>query len=160
MTQTYQPFQPLLTAAGSKAFGLRVQQRSPCSALRGIVDSYIQVGSDSPTLPLDLVDRAFATLKNNDVVLGPTTDGGYYLVGAARRVPDIFDGILWSTSRVWQQTVERLCAADIAFGVLDSWYDVDDRATLERLCEELCGPDTAEPALLDLRGVVGATDSG
>jgi AraC-like DNA-binding protein len=49
MTQTYQPFQPLLTAAGSKAFGLRVQQRSPCSALRGIVDSYIQVGSDSPT---------------------------------------------------------------------------------------------------------------
>jgi rSAM/selenodomain-associated transferase 1 len=118
------------------------------------------VGSDSPTLPLEIIDQAFAALQIHDVVLGPTTDGGYYLVGAAREVPNIFEGIPWSTPQVWQHTVDRLQAADIGFHVLQPWYDVDDRAALDRLSVELGDPSVTDPELLALRQVVGATNSG
>src|SRR5438067_343096 len=55
----------------------------------------VVVGSDSPTLPAGHVGRAFAELESADVVLGPSCDGGYYLLGCARRVPPVFDGVGW-----------------------------------------------------------------
>ncbi len=129
------------------------------AALAAGFQEVLLVGSDSPTLPLKLIDRAFAALRHHDVVLGPSTDGGYYLAGAARRVPDIFDGIDWSTSQVLPQTMDRLRAADIGCHVLEPWYDVDDRAALDRLSVELSDSAVADPELLALRQVVGATKS-
>jgi rSAM/selenodomain-associated transferase 1 len=129
------------------------------SALAAGFQEVLLVGSDSPTLPLERIDQAFAALKNKDVVLGPTQDGGYYLVGAARRVPDIFENMPWSTSHLWRRTVDRLRAGEIGFCSLEPWYDVDDRTTLNRLRVELCRPDTADSALRALSDVVGATNS-
>ncbi len=115
------------------------------SALRIVV-----IGSDSPDLPRAYIDEAFAALQTKDVVLGPTADGGYYLVGIARRLPPIFRGIDWSTPAVWPQTIGRLQAAGLAWHELPPWYDVDDEAGLHELARRLAAADPIEPRLLQL----------
>ncbi|MGK0360489.1 MAG: rSAM/selenodomain-associated transferase 1 [Bradymonadia bacterium] len=85
----------------------------------------VVLGTDSPTLPQGLVDRAFADLQTHPVVLGPACDGGYYLIGVRGAVPPVFKGIDWGTESVFAQTVEALNAAGIEFAVLPYWYDVD-----------------------------------
>jgi rSAM/selenodomain-associated transferase 1 len=91
------------------------------------------IGSDSPDLPQEYVSEAFDKLHEFAVVLGPATDGGYYLIGASQTVPPIFDNIPWSTPEVWTQTISRLTAAQIPYHVLPEWYDVDDFTGLRRL---------------------------
>lgn len=91
------------------------------------------VGSDSPTLPLHLIEYAFRALQWQRVVLGPTADGGYWLVGARRPAPDIFTDIPWSTRMVMPRTVERLSQHQIEPHFLPFWYDVDDGNGIEAL---------------------------
>jgi uncharacterized protein len=93
----------------------------------------VLIGSDSPDLPLEVVEQAFAALESCDVVLGPAQDGGYYLVAAARSVPLIFAGIAWGTDQVWPQTMAQLQAADCRWHELPGWYDVDDEQGLRAL---------------------------
>jgi rSAM/selenodomain-associated transferase 1 len=85
----------------------------------------VVVGSDSPTLPIVYVEEAFDLLERVDVVLGPATDGGYYLLGCGSRLPPIFDGVAWSSDRVLAQTVARLSDPAWRLAVLPPWYDVD-----------------------------------
>ncbi len=85
----------------------------------------VLIGSDSPTLDPTFVVSAFLLLLQKDVVLGPATDGGYYLIGLKPPVPPIFEGIDWSSSRVLGQTVARLEASGHTVGMLPPWYDVD-----------------------------------
>jgi len=87
--------------------------------------SVVVVGSDSPTVPLAYIERAFADLERADVVLGPATDGGYYLVGCAGRVPPIFEDIAWGGPGVLAQTVARLADPEWRLALLPPWYDVD-----------------------------------
>jgi rSAM/selenodomain-associated transferase 1 len=96
----------------------------------------VLVGADSPTLPLEYVERAFAELGGADVVLGPATDGGYYLIGFARRVPPVFDGVAWGTSRALADTVARLEGAG-RLALLPLWYDVDTPDDWAMLCGHL-----------------------
>lgn len=112
----------------------------------------VLIGSDSPDLPREFVDQAFAALADCDVVLGPAEDGGYYLVGAARRVPAIFEGIGWSTSRVWDQSVERLRAAGTSWHALPEWYDVDDLAGLKALSLRLGSRARSDEEMASLLG--------
>lgn len=95
----------------------------------------VLIGSDSPTLPIGFPNVAFAMLKNADVVLGPATDGGLYLIGLnqQRRAWPIFDGIDWSTSRVLDQVMRRLVQEQARVEVLPPWYDIDDPADLQFL---------------------------
>ena len=85
----------------------------------------VVVGSDSPTLPLGRVRDAFALLAENDVVLGPACDGGYYLVGCRRPAERLFDDIDWGKSLVLLETVQRLSGGSMRLALLDPWYDVD-----------------------------------
>jgi rSAM/selenodomain-associated transferase 1 len=85
----------------------------------------VMVGTDSPTLPVEHIERAFAELEQADVVLGPATDGGYYLIGCGAACPPIFDDIAWSTSRVLMDTVATLADPRWRLAVLPPWYDVD-----------------------------------
>jgi glycosyltransferase A (GT-A) superfamily protein (DUF2064 family) len=62
------------------------------------------------------------------VVLGPATDGGYYLIGCARGVPPVFDGVGWGGPRVLAETVARLGATPARLALLPPWYDVDTLA--------------------------------
>ncbi len=107
------------------------------SHLVGQEDRVVLIGTDSPTMPAQFIDDAFAALKTDPVVLGPSRDGGYYLVGAAAHVPPIFADIDWSTPAVWQQTVDRLGNAGCSFAELPLWSDVDDLADLARIADEL-----------------------
>lgn len=110
------------------------------------------IGSDSPTLPKVVVRQAFEALDQHQAVLGPTADGGYYLVGISGTVPPIFEGIDWSTDSVWQQTVDRLRAAGVTYAELPEWYDVDQAADLQTLRAELATPRCADIAPLACLG--------
>ena len=88
------------------------------------------VGSDSPTLPISYISQAITLLDSQDTVVGPSTDGGYYLIGFSAAVlttavPHVFEEIAWSTADVFQQTVTRIREAEVTLGLLPLWYDVD-----------------------------------
>lgn len=85
----------------------------------------VAIGTDSPTLPIEYVERAFAELENADVVLGPATDGGYYLVGCGRSRPPLFNNIAWSSRRVLADTIAALAEPRWRLALLPPWYDVD-----------------------------------
>jgi rSAM/selenodomain-associated transferase 1 len=100
-------------------------------------EAVVLVGADSPTLPPAYVEQTFAELRTTDVVLGPATDGGYYLIGCGRRIPPVFDGVDWGTDRVLAQTVARLTDASWRLALLPAWYDVDTPAAWAMLCGHL-----------------------
>ena len=116
-------------AEGSLGARLRV-------ALGGLLEAghvgVIAVGSDSPTLPPTRVAAAAAALRAHDAVLGPTEDGGYYLIGVSRPAWALFEGIPWGTSGVARATRDRAAEAGISLAELEPWYDVDDADTLRR----------------------------
>ena len=98
----------------------------------------VTIGADSPTLPPSLVAGAFDRLEDGaDVVLGPTSDGGYYLVGLRAPRPELFHDMPWSTDRVLAATLERAGALGLETAILDDWYDVDTHDELSRLRREL-----------------------
>ncbi len=111
----------------------------------------VLVGSDSPNLPLEYVRQAFELLNDHPVVLGPTEDGGYWLIGTSGRVQPIFENIPWSTPQVWPATLAALDAAQLSHATLPTWYDVDVAEDLDRLIDELqkdCHKDQALIRLL------------
>jgi rSAM/selenodomain-associated transferase 1 len=85
----------------------------------------VLVGTDSPTLPPAYIEQAFRELEQADVVVGPATDGGYYLIGCTHSVPPIFECIPWSTSQVLKATISRLKQSQLRLALLPPWYDVD-----------------------------------
>ncbi|GAC1301183.1 MAG: TIGR04282 family arsenosugar biosynthesis glycosyltransferase [Isosphaeraceae bacterium] len=85
----------------------------------------VLVGSDSPTLDPSIVISAFLCLEGRDVVLGPATDGGYYLVGCRPPVPPIFEDMDWSTPEVLSRTIDRLQVTGLSLAILPPWYDID-----------------------------------
>lgn len=89
----------------------------------------VVIGSDSPTLPREELDAAFEALATADVVLGPASDGGYYLVGlrarAWPRAHRLFRDVPWSTSDVFTATTAQAAAAGLEVRVLRTWYDID-----------------------------------
>jgi rSAM/selenodomain-associated transferase 1 len=85
----------------------------------------VLVGTDSPTLPVAHVERAFTELERADVVLGPAPDGGYYLIGCGPGRAPVFEGIAWGSGRVLADTVAALADPRWRLAVLPPWYDVD-----------------------------------
>jgi rSAM/selenodomain-associated transferase 1 len=123
-------------AAGD--LGKRIEHYFASAFARG-ARRVVLVGSDSPTLPGSFVVEAFDRLSASDAVVGPTADGGYYLIGLSRLVRGLFDDIAWSTPAVMRQSLERLNVAQCSHHILPSWYDVDTLADLVRLRSELAG---------------------
>ncbi len=99
------------------------------------------IGSDSPTVPASTFSQAAKVLLSPDagVVLGPTDDGGYYLIGFNELQRRIFEEIDWSTGTVLAQTKKRVHEIGIPVHLLPIAYDVDDRDSLSRLCDDLLG---------------------
>ena len=96
----------------------------------------VLIGTDFPDLPHEVLGDAFESLASTDapkITLGPAADGGYYLIGMNRFVPEIFSGIPWSTSEVLSYTLERADALGIGTSLLPEWRDVDDADDLEAL---------------------------
>lgn len=97
------------------------------------------IDSDSPTVPAEAFQQAVEALRaeGDRVVLGPSQDGGYYLIGMKRAHAEPFARITWSTGSVLAETVARCAEAGLEAVLLPVWYDVDDGATLEVLRAEL-----------------------
>jgi rSAM/selenodomain-associated transferase 1 len=97
------------------------------------------IDSDSPTVPAAAFEQAVQALAapGDRIVLGPSHDGGYYLIGMKQPHREPFERIAWSTGSVCQETLERCTEANLEVVLLPTWYDVDDAATLHLLREEL-----------------------
>lgn len=93
------------------------------------------VGTDVPSLPLEHYKQALALLETHDLVLGPALDGGYYLIGLTRAVPELFGNMPWSTDRVLALTQEKAAALGLATARLPEWRDVDTIDDLQALIE-------------------------
>jgi uncharacterized protein len=87
----------------------------------------IAIDTDSPTLPTDYVRQAYARLAEAtaDVVIGPSEDGGYYLIGLRRPAPALFEAMPWSTAAVLDETVARTRRLGFRLALLPPWFDVD-----------------------------------
>jgi rSAM/selenodomain-associated transferase 1 len=93
------------------------------------------IGSDIPDLPAEFLRQAFDKLESFDSVIGPTCDGGYYLIGFSRKsfLPEAFDDMVWSTSDVCDQTLAKLKSNNLKVHLLPQWHDVDTRGDMEKL---------------------------
>jgi rSAM/selenodomain-associated transferase 1 len=102
-------------------------------------DSAVVLNSDSPTLPTALLIETAAMLARpgDHAVLGPSSDGGYYLLGLKAAHRRMFEDIAWSTERVAEQTLERARELGLEVHRLPLWYDVDNVEGLIRLRAEL-----------------------
>ncbi len=95
------------------------------------------IGSDAPRLTRELVDEAFELLEGHDVVFGPSTDGGYYLVGLSTMAEGIFQGVDWSTEHVLEQSLAKCEEAGLSAALLPSLTDIDNEEDLVHEIQEL-----------------------
>jgi rSAM/selenodomain-associated transferase 1 len=97
----------------------------------------IAFNSDSPHLPGSVLEDAFETLAGHDLVVGPTHDGGYYLVGAKASHPALFAGDGMGTSSALERLLSRIRLLELSVGFATAFYDIDVVEDLTRLAEEL-----------------------
>jgi rSAM/selenodomain-associated transferase 1 len=104
------------------------------------------IDSDSPTVPAENFAQAVELLvqPGDRTVLGPCDDGGYYLIGLKKPHRELFERIDWSTERVLAQTIQQAREIRLEVELLEPGYDVDDGASLRRMCNQLLA-DTASP---------------
>ena len=120
------------------------------------------VGSDAPDLPSRLVEESFAALETHSLVVGPSLDGGFYLLGSARPVPhDLFDGVPISARDTFAHLMDNLRSLSrergLNFQALNSWRDVDEEEDLMIFIERLRGTPDAAPrcrAVLERHGLL------
>jgi uncharacterized protein len=112
----------------------------------------VAVGSDHPTLPVGRISEAFAALASHDITIGPADDGGYYLIGMRRHLPEVLLDLPYSTSRLFDEAMAVAAKHGLRSSVLEQWYDVDDAASFERLRNERASlaPESHTAALLAL----------
>jgi uncharacterized protein len=99
--------------------------------------STIAFNSDSPHLPVSVLEAAFETVAAHDLVVGPTHDGGYYLVGAKSSHPTLFAGDGMGTTSALERLLSRARALKLSVGFAETFYDVDVADDLIRLAAEL-----------------------
>lgn len=99
----------------------------------------VALASDVPDLPAGLLNEAAEALESSDAVIGPSPDGGYYLIGFTAKgfTSDAFKGITWSTETVHSETLKRLESAELTLHTLEAWPDTDTVEDLRRLKESL-----------------------
>jgi rSAM/selenodomain-associated transferase 1 len=108
-------------------------------------ESVCLIDSDSPTVLAENFAEAVELLSASEdrVVLGPSDDGGYYSIGMKKPHRHLFEQIDWSTERVLNQTMQRAADVGLEVKLLPTGYDVDDDASLRRLCNELLANATS-----------------
>ena len=96
------------------------------------------IGTDSPDLPVEYIKKSFSSLnKNTGIVIGPSRDGGYYLIAMSRYSEEVFKDIPWSTNTVFKITLEKAKKAGLLPAFLPEWYDVDESDDLKTLRENM-----------------------
>ncbi len=93
----------------------------------------VLIGSDSPNIDQKLIPYAFAALEKKELVIGPSNDGGYYLIGLRRPRPELFENMTWSVDSVYRETLRRARAAKLAITTLAEKTDIDAIDDLRRV---------------------------
>jgi uncharacterized protein len=98
----------------------------------------IALASDSPDLPVEILRQAISSLQTHKVVIGPATDGGYYLIGFSHDffLPEVFQNISWSTDTVLRDTLSRIEAKTSQIHLLPEWRDIDNKRDLQEFYEK------------------------
>lgn len=137
-------------------FGARLE--AALAAGLGLARSVVLIGTDTPTLPRERLTDAFDALMHGaDLVLGPSEDGGYYLIGCRGPLPRaLFSSMPWSTPAVLAETTARAEAARIRMRSIGPWYDIDDAASLMRLRTDRGLEQAVHTSALLARSVVAA----
>lgn len=109
----------------------------------------VLMGSDIPDLPVRLIDNAFEKLNSADIVLGPGSDGGYYLMGCTRSTlsPSLFSDIPWSTSHVLSATLKRARDTELTCKQLEQWSDIDNVDDLKNFYQRNQKRDTGSQTM-------------
>lgn len=142
--------EPLLRDLLPPKFGLFLQLgqnigEALLGATRGLLTAghagVLLVNGDSPSLPGEFLVQAIDLLRapGDRVVLGPASDGGYYLIGLKFPHARLFSDIAWGTASVFRRTCERADEIGLDVAMLPEWYDIDDEETLGWLFDELAG---------------------
>lgn len=118
-----------LRAQGGGDLGARLERAMAVAFTEG-AGAVVVIGTDCPQLTTDHLVAAFAAMKTTDVVLGPATDGGYYLIGARRPAPALFHNIAWGTAAVLAQTLAAAQVSRLTHQLLPPLADVDFPADL------------------------------
>lgn len=116
--------------------GRRMQKAFKFAFARGAKNVAI-IGTDSPLINKHMILEAFKKLEAAEAVIGPCLDGGYYLLGLNKFKDDIFEGMAWSSDRVYNQTIAKLRNLDFKFVVLEEQVDVDDIEDIKLLKSKL-----------------------
>lgn len=97
----------------------------------------IALASDSPDLPIEILQEAVSSLQTHKVVIGPASDGGYYLIGFSHDffISEVFEDILWSTATVYRDTLSRIESVTSQVHVLPEWADIDTKSDLQKFYE-------------------------
>ena len=121
-------------AQGDGDLGVRMEHTFAALARLGH-RNIVLIGSDLPALPRTILDVAFNQLvgAQRRVVLGPSQDGGYYLVGMNQPTPEIFENMRWSHDRVLADTTARLDGLGVSYSMLPTWFDLDVAEDFQRL---------------------------
>lgn len=88
------------------------------------------IGSDCPGISAEIIEAAFVSLNRNEVVIGPSEDGGYYMLGMRKLIPEVFKDISWSTETVLSETEKILKAKDLSYSKLPTLNDIDTEEDL------------------------------
>lgn len=96
-------------------------------------DRIVMIGTDCPSVDSSLIHRAFLALENTDIVFGPATDGGYYLIGLRKMIPDLFIDLAWSTPSVLSDSLAILDRLKIPSTLLETLSDIDRPEDLKHL---------------------------
>ncbi len=117
----------------------------------------VLIGSDSPDLPKRFIEKAFQMLESDGVVIGPSYDGGYYLIGFSSEsfFPGVFDEIPWGTENVCEKSVQILGKAGIHVHKLPLWRDIDRPEDIAMLID-----DSKENGFTDSRTMAVLRDEG
>jgi uncharacterized protein len=125
------------TVVAQKGIGLAAGLTSVFAHFTSDEEHVIAFNSDSPHLPASILIRAFDALNTHDVVVGPTHDGGYYLVGAKAAHPTLFNAERMSTNSALEALLARARELRLSVGFTEPFYDIDVESDLARLADEL-----------------------
>ncbi len=107
------------------------------SILRKGYEKVILIGTDIPQIKLETFENAFAALDDSDIVINPTFDGGYYLIGMKREHDAIWRIEHYGTNTVVEDTLQRIKDEKLSVAMGETYYDIDDREDLVRLYREI-----------------------
>lgn len=93
-------------------------------------EKIVIIGTDCPGINKSILENAFMALNNLDIVIGPATDGGYYLLGMKKECPFLFQNIEWSTDKVLQQTIDLCNKNRLSYFLLPELSDIDEEKDL------------------------------